>query len=210
MTTFFLDEYHYREKEASLQVRHSLLMGSAMTAMFAGSDTTRASLIAVCSFLCKYPDHQQKRYEELKDIDTTNSTTLAAQPHFNAVIKETLRLSSPTVRGGKRQTRPDGLWINDVYIPQAVQVSASKYVAHHRKCISSIIFCPLAGLTHLQHSRHCFSQSGRIHSRTMVFTTSACQRRKGICSCQCWYVELCSSLTPTLAVIHKVPLSGTF
>ena len=135
MATFFLEEYYSHEKEESVEVRRSLLMGSAMTAMFAGSDTTRAALVSVWYFLCKYPHHAEQTYEELRYIDTTDANVLAALPHFNGVIKKTLRLAPPTLSGGKRQTGPGGLFVDGTFIPAGVQIFASKYVTHRRKSI---------------------------------------------------------------------------
>jgi tryprostatin B 6-hydroxylase len=133
MSTFFLEEYHDKNAQRSDKTRYALLMGSAMTAMFAGSDTTRAALVSIWYFLCKQPHHAEIIYQELKDVDISDSNVLAALPHFNATIKETLRLAPPTLSGGKRQTGPAGLWVDDIFIPAGTQVFASKFVTHRRK-----------------------------------------------------------------------------
>lgn len=107
-------------------------MGNAINAMVAGSDTTRAGLIALFYFLCRYPDKRQKLYNEVKDIDENDLSVVLSLPYLNGVIKETLRLVPPSPTVGARLTGPDGLWVEDVWIPGGVKVNATKYVIQRR------------------------------------------------------------------------------
>ncbi|KAF2726469.1 cytochrome P450 [Polyplosphaeria fusca] len=102
-----------------------------ISAVVAGSDTTRASLIGIWYFLCKHPEHANKIYSEVQNIDVNDVHKLASLPHLNAVIKELLRLAPPAMTGSPRLTGPNGLWVGDRWIPAGVKVTAPKFVAHH-------------------------------------------------------------------------------
>lgn len=113
-------------------------MGNAINAMVAGSDTTRAGLIALFYFLCRYPDTQQRLYNEVKDVNENDLSDVLSLPYLNGAIKETLRLVPPSPTVGARLTGPDGLWVEDVWIPGGVKVNATKYVIQRR----TLIFIP--------------------------------------------------------------------
>jgi cytochrome P450 len=107
-------------------------MGNAINAMVAGSDTTRAGLIALFYYLCRYPETRQKLYEEVQHIDELDLSAISSLPYLNAVVKETLRLVPPSPSVGSRLTGPDGLWVDDIWIPGGVKVNATKYVIQRR------------------------------------------------------------------------------
>jgi hypothetical protein len=130
--SFFIKEYQDLEGSRSFGSRQNLLHGNAISTMVAGSDTTKAGLIAIWYFLCKHPEHAQKIYEEVKDINVSDIHTLATLPHLNGAVKETLRLAPPTMTGRARITGPAGIWVDQTYIPPGVKVSAIKYVSHRR------------------------------------------------------------------------------
>jgi cytochrome P450 len=133
MSTWFIDEYHKLSATKSLEARKNLLSGNAISAIVAGSDTTRATLISVWYFLSKYPSNADKIREELSKVDHTDANALALLPHLNGVINETLRLVPPQMTGGGRITGPEGLWVDDVWIPGGVKVTAPKYVISRRE-----------------------------------------------------------------------------
>jgi cytochrome P450 len=133
LSTFFIDEYHSTASTRSHYYRYNVLMGNSISAFVAGSDTTRASLVGIWYYLCKYPEHAASIYEELSGIDINDANALASLPHLNAVIKETLRLAPPVMTGTSRITGPQGLQVGNVWIPWGVKVTAPKYVLHRRK-----------------------------------------------------------------------------
>jgi tryprostatin B 6-hydroxylase len=133
MATFFIAEHDSRAATKSAAYRRNLLMGNSISAIVAGSDTTRGSLIGIWYYLCKYPQHISKIRSELHHIDVNNVQGLAVLPHLNAVIKEVLRLAPPAMTGSPRKTGLGGLVVGDVWIPDGVKITAPKYVIHRRK-----------------------------------------------------------------------------
>ncbi|KAF1831503.1 cytochrome P450 monooxygenase-like protein, partial [Decorospora gaudefroyi] len=133
MASFFIHEYESPSTPRSPADRHNLLMGSSISAIVAGSDTTRASLTGIWYYLCKYPAHAAKLYDELRDLDINDVASvpkLAALPHLNAVIKETMRLAPPAMTGSNRITGKEGIRFGGVVVPPGVKVTAPKFVLH--------------------------------------------------------------------------------
>ncbi|KAI1383021.1 cytochrome P450 monooxygenase-like protein [Hypoxylon trugodes] len=128
MAEFFIEEHDALKTKMSLEDRDNYLGGTAVTAVVAGSDTTRAALVGVCWFLAKYPDHANKILAEIANVDVDNADILATLPHLNAFVNETLRLLPPAMTGTARQTGPNGLLFNDVLIPPHTKVTAPRYV----------------------------------------------------------------------------------
>lgn len=128
MAQWFIDEHHNLSDVKSPQQRRLLLSGTAVSAVVAGSDTTRASLIAIWWYLAKYPEHAAKIQDEIQEVDISDANALASLPHLNGVIKEVLRLVPPAMTGGGRITGPEGLWVDGTFIPPFTKVTAPKYV----------------------------------------------------------------------------------
>jgi cytochrome P450 len=132
MSRFFINEHG--EAQGSLSYRTNVLMGNSISAIVAGSDTTRAALIAIWYYLIKHPSHMTALREELSGIDINRDVNkLAGLPHLNAVIKETLRLAPPAMTGSSRITGDEGLWVDDVWIPGRTKVTSPKYVVQRCK-----------------------------------------------------------------------------
>ncbi|RYP06625.1 hypothetical protein DL764_003047 [Monosporascus ibericus] len=127
MSEYFLDEYQMHSREKTLQDRNLYLGGTITTAVVAGSDTSRAALIASCWYLAKYPEHASKIRDETRNVDLNDTTTLASLPHLNGFINETLRLVPPIMTGTSRITGPDGLMLDDVLIPPYTRVTTPRY-----------------------------------------------------------------------------------
>jgi cytochrome P450 len=134
MSRFFIEEYHSSAETHSASYRHNVLMGNSISAIVAGSDTTRASLTSIWYYLCYYPEHMQKIYDEVRDIDIDDIPKLALLPHLNAVLKETLRIAPPAMSGGSRIVGPAGLWVGEQFTPGGTKVTAPKYAIQRRKC----------------------------------------------------------------------------
>ncbi|KAI1150576.1 cytochrome P450 monooxygenase-like protein [Nemania diffusa] len=135
MATYFIEEYENTAKTKSKKARDLHLSGTAVTAVVAGSDTTRAVLIAIWWFLAKMPEHTKKIQEEIAGIDVNDANALAALPHLNGVINEALRLAPPVMTGGSRITGPNGMVVDDVLIPPGVKVTCPKYVVHRMESL---------------------------------------------------------------------------
>ena len=83
--------------------------------------------------LAKYPEHANKIYEELLTCEPRDDSALAALPHLEAVINETLRSCPPAMTGGNRLTSDEGLWIGDTWIPPNTKITAPRYSISRRK-----------------------------------------------------------------------------
>lgn len=121
--SFFLEE-HARATDTR---RDLLLSGTAISAVVAGSDTTRASLVISCWYLARYPNHADKIRSETESVDLTNSSDLLSKPHLSGFIKEVLRLVPPNMTGLTRITGPKGLTIDGTFVPPFTRVVAPKY-----------------------------------------------------------------------------------
>ncbi|TGO61809.1 hypothetical protein BCON_0024g00090 [Botryotinia convoluta] len=127
---FFIEEYNESRGKISDKDRRNILLGSVLSAVTAGSDTTRAGLIGMMYYICKHPSTYGKIYSEVKDVDIFDMNVLAALPHLGATIKEVLRIAPPAMTGGSRIVGPEGLWVDDIFIPDGVKVTAPKYSSH--------------------------------------------------------------------------------
>ncbi|KAI8948257.1 cytochrome P450 monooxygenase-like protein [Xylaria longipes] len=130
MATYFIEEYQKTANTKTQKARDLHLAGTAVTAVVAGSDTTRAVLVGLWWFLSKYPEHAKKLQSEVDRVDVNDANALAALPHLNGAIYEALRLIPPVMTGGNRITGPNGMLIDDVLIPPGVKVTCPKYVLH--------------------------------------------------------------------------------
>ncbi|KAI1490701.1 cytochrome P450 [Biscogniauxia mediterranea] len=130
MASWFIEEYRHLKGRKNATALNNLLSGTAVSAVVAGSDTTRASLISAWWFLSKYPEHAEKIRSEIQDVDIRDANALAVLPHLNGVISEILRLVPPAMTGGGRITGPRGLLLDDTVIPPFTKVTAPKYVIH--------------------------------------------------------------------------------
>ncbi|TGJ88456.1 hypothetical protein E0Z10_g286 [Xylaria hypoxylon] len=130
MATYFIEEYENTATTKTKTARDLHLSGTAVTAVVAGSDTTRAVLIGIWWFLSKFPEHAKKVQAEVDGVNPNDATALAALPHLNGVINEALRLVPPVMTGGNRITGPNGMLIDDILIPPGVKVTCPRYVLH--------------------------------------------------------------------------------
>ncbi|PSN58944.1 cytochrome P450 [Corynespora cassiicola Philippines] len=129
LSGLFIKEFASPNNKASLEKRQNKLLGSTLSAVIAGSDTGRASLIAIFWYMSKYPAHADKIRKELNSVDRIHDVNaLAALPHLNAVISEALRLLPPVLTGNGRITGPNGLMIDGTWIPPNIKIHAPKYV----------------------------------------------------------------------------------
>ncbi|KAL8973608.1 MAG: hypothetical protein Q9197_002147 [Variospora fuerteventurae] len=97
IASWFIEEFEDLKTSRNDKDRGDLLSGNTMTAIVAGSDTTRPSLICICYMLAKYPEHAARIYDELVTCDVTDANALATLPHLEAVINESMRLCPPAL-----------------------------------------------------------------------------------------------------------------
>jgi cytochrome P450 len=94
---------------------------------FTGSNPIAASLLAVFNELAKNPQYIKTLHGEVKDVDCTDSRTLATLPFLNAVLDESMRLHPALMTGGIRQASKDGVNISGVFIPSLTNIVAPQY-----------------------------------------------------------------------------------
>ncbi|KXH40889.1 cytochrome P450 [Colletotrichum simmondsii] len=114
--------------QTELKDRLPWLYGDSLLAI-----PTAAALIGIFCELAKHPEHAEKVYEELKDVDATNLKTLTSLPHLNAVINEGLRLYPALLTGGARKTTENGATIGGTFIPPDTTIIAPRHVISRRE-----------------------------------------------------------------------------
>jgi cytochrome P450 len=98
----------------------------------AGSDTTASAIAGFFYYLALYPAVYKKLQHTLDgyfpggDAEYTNAVG-SRIPYLDAVIHETLRLQPPAPIGPPRETPPEGLTIDGVFIPGCTTISVPNY-----------------------------------------------------------------------------------
>ena len=77
--------------------------------------------------LARYPQDAAKVFQELHEIDIKDPGKLATLLHMNGLINEAMRLYPAAMTGGSRITPPEGLQVDEAWIPGGVKVAAPKY-----------------------------------------------------------------------------------
>ncbi|KAL5359064.1 cytochrome P450 [Aspergillus floccosus] len=110
-----------------------LLDGDARLVVVAGSDTTACTLVTIFYELVRHPEEVDKLRAELAPFRDVNGeflhSSIANLDHLNGVINEALRLYPPVPGAIQRKTPPEGIMIDDVFIPGGMTVSSPQYVA---------------------------------------------------------------------------------
>ncbi|KAH8785239.1 cytochrome P450 [Diaporthe sp. PMI_573] len=120
----FVEEY---KRSGAGKVSDRLLSGDGANLLVAASDSTAPSIIFLLYFLAKYPEHVAKIREELKGIDHEDTRALSALPHLTGTINEALRLLPAIPTAVSRNTPPEGLMFDSVFIPGGVKICAPRY-----------------------------------------------------------------------------------
>ncbi|UNI22116.1 hypothetical protein JDV02_008036 [Purpureocillium takamizusanense] len=107
----------------------------ARVLIIAGSDTAASAITNTLYFLAKYPAVCEKLQQLLKVIfpagDTDwNYAKVKAIPYLDYIINETLRLRPAAPIGFLRETPPQGLQVDDVFIPGGTIVSVPTWAIH--------------------------------------------------------------------------------
>ncbi|KAJ5740268.1 hypothetical protein N7493_000140 [Penicillium malachiteum] len=96
-------------------------------AIIAGSDTTGSTLANIFYFLTKHPTVYERLQKEVDDVKSSGGD--ASQiPYLDAIITEALRLRPVLPSGLKRNTPPEGLLVDEVWIPGNTIVFAAQHV----------------------------------------------------------------------------------
>ncbi|CEJ93656.1 hypothetical protein VHEMI09232 [[Torrubiella] hemipterigena] len=107
------------------------LHGDAELIVVAGSDTTAATLTCLFYELSRNQEVVEKLQAEVdefhRDNTDINAVGLAKLEYLQACINEALRLYPPVPSGVQRMTPPQGLQINDAFIPGNTIVQVPTY-----------------------------------------------------------------------------------
>ncbi|KAL4901993.1 hypothetical protein BDW74DRAFT_187010 [Aspergillus multicolor] len=123
------------EKDQSSPPGDQALNEDGRLLIITGSDTTGVALANAFYFLSKHPAIYKKLQEELDaafprgtKTSTINNEALRKHPYLEAIINETLRLKPAVPSGQPRQTPPEGLQIDEVWVPGDTIVVVPQYV----------------------------------------------------------------------------------
>ncbi|KAL4790551.1 cytochrome P450 [Aspergillus venezuelensis] len=123
------------EKDQSAPPGDQALNEDGRLMIITGSDTTGVSLANAFYFLAKHPAVLKKLQAELdaafpKTSQTSglSNETLRRLSYLEAVINETLRLKPAVPSGQPRQTPPEGLQVDEMWIPGDTIVVIPQYV----------------------------------------------------------------------------------
>ncbi|KAJ3556409.1 hypothetical protein NPX13_g10140 [Xylaria arbuscula] len=127
LTQWLIDAYL---ADGARQEELAWLHGDAVTIILAGSGTVSVSLTFAFYQLAKDPSQQQKLFDEIKDVKVNDRAQLQNCRYLTAFINETLRLYPPVPTAGNRMTPPQGVTVNNQYIPGGITIVAPKYLIH--------------------------------------------------------------------------------
>ncbi|KAM9324687.1 cytochrome P450 4B1-like [Gastrophryne carolinensis] len=103
------------------------------TFMFEGHDTTASGISWIFYCLAKYPEHQEKCREEIRELlgdrDTVELEDLGKMPYTTMCIKESLRLYTPVPGIARKLTQPV-TFCDGRSLPAGTQVILSIYCLH--------------------------------------------------------------------------------
>ncbi|KAH8595452.1 cytochrome P450 [Bisporella sp. PMI_857] len=109
------------------------LTGESLLAVVAGSHPVAASSIGVIFELARQPKHAEQIYKELQEIESSDVKAISKCTHFEACIKEGLRLHPALMTGGTRMTGDKGLTIAGRLIPPGIAVVPPRYIISQRE-----------------------------------------------------------------------------
>ncbi|KAE8361745.1 cytochrome P450 [Aspergillus caelatus] len=111
------------------------LTAHASTLVIAGGETVATFLAAVTYHLLSTPHVYQKLRDEIRGrynhLSEITSTTALQLPYLQAVISEGLRIYPPGSQGFPRNTPPQGIVVNGIYVPGNVEVYTSAWTVTH-------------------------------------------------------------------------------
>ncbi|XP_060079022.1 cytochrome P450 4F6-like [Ylistrum balloti] len=130
----FLDIIITARDESGSGLTDEEIRDEVNTFMFAGHDTTKAVLGWAIYNMGKYPEEQEKLYQEVCDVtgDRTNieGEDLGKLPKMSMFLKETLRMYPPAASTNRSLTEP--LEIEGVTLPIGSLIFVNIYAIHYR------------------------------------------------------------------------------
>lgn len=105
--------------------------------LIASSDTTAVALTSIFFELACHPEVVERLRKEVDEYygqhDKPDPSSLGRLPYLEACVDETLRLHPPIPSGLQRVTPPEGVQIDDVFIPGNTIVQIPTYTAFRGK-----------------------------------------------------------------------------
>ncbi|KAI0202863.1 cytochrome P450 [Astrocystis sublimbata] len=108
------------------------MRGDSLNAIVAGSEPIPVVLIGIFAELARKPEHIEAVFQEVQEIDISDTKALSTSPHLNAVIQEALRLYTVLPTAGPRKVGQSGLTVNGVFIPPYTTIINPRYSIHRR------------------------------------------------------------------------------
>lgn len=84
-------------------------------------------------FLARYPQDAAKIQAELEGVDLTDVHALGNLKHLSGTINEAMRLLPAILSFSSRVTAPEGMKIDDIFIPGGIKICAPRYSLGRRK-----------------------------------------------------------------------------
>lgn len=103
------------------------------------SGPVASTLVGLFRELALGPDHAEKIYDEINDLDVCNTKLLSTLPHLNGVIAEALRLYPALPIGGNRKATDHGVTIGGTYIPPLTTIVAPRFSISRSEYIPAAI-----------------------------------------------------------------------
>ncbi|XP_053326238.1 cytochrome P450 4B1-like isoform X2 [Spea bombifrons] len=160
----FLDILLFAKDEHGNGLSHEDLRAEVDTFMFEGHDTTASGISWILYSMAKYPEHQEKCFEEIKEVLGDRSSMewedLGKIPYTTMCIKESLRLYPP-VPGVARTLRKEVTFYDGRTVPAGTLIGLSIYSVHRNPSVweNPEVFNPL---------RFSPEQSANRHSHAFV------------------------------------------
>ncbi|KAI1805972.1 cytochrome P450 [Daldinia bambusicola] len=122
------------DKDVSASPTESSLRDDARLVIIAGSETSATTLANTLFFLAKYPHVLKKLQAEIDSVIPTPADwtyeKVRTIKYIDNVIDESQRLKPALLTGGYRQTPPEGLQIDEQFIPGNVSVFVPTQLIH--------------------------------------------------------------------------------
>lgn len=171
------------------------LISDTLLLIVAGAETTFSALVQAVYHLAKNPQIQQDLQHEISIAIPSEAGTLAYEHLANCqllegVVNETLRLHPPVSTMLPRETPPEGLWIDDVFVPGDTLVVVPTWTMQRGSYISpksssrlfAVLLCltcpalplpqpptrPLFSPPRYQHRRSKLPRTGHVPPATLV------------------------------------------
>ncbi|CAI6342209.1 unnamed protein product [Periconia digitata] len=123
------------EKDISASPTEESLRDDGRLIIVAGSDTSASANACTLFYLAKNPHTLQKLQSQLdaampEGLSSWSYDKALTVSYLDDIIKESLRLKPPVITGGYRLTPPEGLQVDEAWIPGGVNVFVPYQILH--------------------------------------------------------------------------------